>query len=120
MLSVYDLDNEEAVIASVNIRRSSKRGEETLEAIREAVSIVGGRLSYLSRVSKAHDMLGMANHLKTVEKGWLLSRIGLIGDYDDDVVDEVRPFPESTSVDANASILAKMELVLLASLARVC
>lgn len=120
MLSVYDLDNEEAVIASVNIRRSSKRGKETLEAIREAVSIVGGRLSYLSRVSKAHDMLGMANHLKTVEKGWLLSRIGLIRDCDDDVMDEVRTVPESTSVDVNASISAKMELVLLASLARVC
>ena len=120
VLSVYDLDNEEAVIASVNIRRSSKRGKETLEAIREAVSIVGGRLSYLSRVSKARDMLGMANHLKTVEKGWLLSRIGLIRDCDDDVMDEVRTVPESTSVDVNASISAKMELVLLASLARVC
>src|ERR1700753_1544537 len=120
VLSVYDLDNEEAVRASVNIRRSSKRGKETLETIREAVSIVGGRLSYLSRVSKAHDMLGMANHLKTVEKGWLLSRIGLIRDCDDDVMDEVRTVPEPTSVDVNTSISAKMELVLLASLARVC
>ena len=120
VLSVYDLDNEEAVRASVNIRRSSKRRKETLEAIREAVSIVGGRLSYLSRVSKARDMLGMANHLKTVEKGWLLSRIGLIRGCDDDVMDEVRTVPESTSVDINASISAKMELVLLASLARVC
>ena len=120
VLSVYDLDNDEAVRASVNIRRNFKRGKETPETIREAVSIVGGRLSYLSRVSKARDMLGMANHLKTVEKGWLLSRIGLIGDYDDDVVDEARTVPESTSVDVNTSISAKMELVLLASLARVC
>jgi hypothetical protein len=79
VLSVYDLDNKEAIQASMNMRRNSNRGKETIETVREAVSIVGGRLSYLSRVSKARDMLEMANHLKTVERGWLLSRIGLIG-----------------------------------------
>jgi len=88
VLSVYDLDHNEAIQASVNMRRSSNRGKENLETVREAVSIVGGRLSYLSRVSRARDMLGMANHLITVERGWLLSRIGLIQDCDDDVMDE--------------------------------
>src|SRR5579872_1002580 len=90
VLSVYDLDHQEAIRASIRMRHSSKRGKESIETIREAVSIVGGRLSYLNRVSKAQDMLEMANHLKTVEKGWLLSRIGLIQDCDDDVMDEVR------------------------------
>ena len=93
MLSVYDLDNKEAIQASINVRRNSSHGKETLRTVREAVSIVGGRLSYLSRVSKARDMLEMANHLKTVERGWLLSRIGLIRDCDDDVMDEVRVAP---------------------------
>jgi len=98
VLSVYDLDNKEAVQASVNMRRHSTREKENIKTVREAVSIVGGRLSYLSRVSKARDMLEMANHLKTVEKGWLLSRIGLIQDCDDDVMDEVRTIPEPTFV----------------------
>lgn len=93
VLSIYDLSNQEAAQASMNMRRRANRGKGTLETVREAVSIVGGRLSYLSRVSKAHDMLGMANHLKTVEKGWLLSRIGLIQDCDDDVMDEVSIMP---------------------------
>jgi len=98
VLSVYDLDNKEAIQASVNMRRHSTRGKENINTVREAVSIVGGRLSYLSRVSKARDMLEMANHLKTVEKGWLLSRIGLIRDCDDDVMDEVRTIPKPTFV----------------------
>ena len=98
MLSVYDLDNREAIQASVNMRHHSTRGKENIKTVREAVSIVGGRLSYLSRVSKARDMLEMANHLKTVEKGWLLSRIGLIRDCDDDVMDEVRAIPKPTFV----------------------
>lgn len=99
MLSVYDLDNKEAIQASTNMRRNSNREKETLETVREAISIVGGRLSYLSRASKARDMLEMANHLKTVEKGWLLSRIGLIRDCDDDVMDEVKILPEPTFVN---------------------
>ena len=98
MLSVYDLDNKEAVQASMNMRRHSTREKENVETVREAVSIVGGRLSYLSRVSKARDMLQMANHLKTVEKGWLLSRIGLIRDCDDDVMDEVRAILKPTFI----------------------
>jgi len=52
------------------------------------MSLVGGRLSYLNKVSKSRDMLGMAKHLLEVEKAWLLSQIGLIPDCDDDVMDE--------------------------------
>ena len=119
MFSVYDLDNKEAIQASINMRHSSGREKESIETVREAVSIVGGRLSYLSRVSKARNMLEMADHLKTVEKGWLLSRIGLIRDYDDDVVDEARVISELAFVNINVDIIAKMEFMLMASLERV-
>ena len=119
MFSVYDLDNREAIQASINIRRNSGREKESIETVREAVSIVGGRLSYLSRVSKARNMLEMADHLKTVERGWLLSRIGLIRDCDDDVMDEVRVIPELAFVNINVGIIAELEFMLMASLARV-
>ena len=122
MLSIYDLNNEEAIRASVNMRRDSNPGEETISTIREAVSIVGGRLSYLSMVSKAQSMLEMANHLKEVEKEWLLSRIGLIQDCDDDVMDEVSTMlllQRCSLMLNNGWILAKMEFVLLASPERV-
>jgi len=96
VLSVYDLDNKEAIQASINIRRYSTREMETIETVREAVSIVGGRVSYLSRVSKARDMLEMASRLKDVERGWLLSRISLIQGCDGDVLEEVRAIPRPT------------------------
>lgn len=60
------------------------------ESVIKAVSMVGGRLLYLNRVSKARDMVGMAHHMLSIEKAWLLSQIGLIPDCDDDVMDEVR------------------------------
>ena len=119
VLSVYDLDNTEAVQASINMRRSSNHQKESVETVKEAVSIVGGRLSYLSRVSMAWNMLEMADHLKILERGWLMSRIGLIEDYDGEVTDEARIIPQPSLADINARILAKMELMLLVSLARV-
>ena len=119
VFSVYDLDNRETVQASINMRRSSGHEKERIETVREAVSIVGGRLSYLSRVSKARNVLEMADHLKAVEKGWLLSCIGLIRDCDDDVVDEMRVIPELAFVNINVDIIAKMEFMLMASLERV-
>jgi len=61
---------------------------EDHESIQEAVSIVGGRLSYLNKVATSKDALTMANSLLDVEKAWLLSQIGLIQDCDDDVMDE--------------------------------
>ena len=96
--SIYDLDNKEAIQTSINMRRCSRREKETIETVREAVSIVGGRLSHLSMVSNAPDMLEMANRLKTIEKGWLLSRIGLIQRCDGDGLDEVRAIHQSKFV----------------------
>jgi len=116
VFSIHDPDNKEAIQTSIDLRRSSHREKETIETVREAVSIVGGRLSHLRMVSRARDMLEMANHLKTVEKGWLLSRIGLIQDCDSDVLEEVRAIPEPTFVMLNARILAKVEFLLLGPL----
>jgi hypothetical protein len=60
------------------------------ESLTQAISILGGRLAYLNYVSRAHDIVETARHMLAVEKAWLLSRIGLIKDCDDDVMDEVR------------------------------
>ena len=119
VVSVYDLDNTEAIQASINIRRNSGDKKDNIGTVREAVSIIGGRLSHLYTVSKAHDMLEMANHLKSVERGWLLSRIGLIEDFDSDVINEVGTIPQPTFINVNSCILAKVEFLLLAPPARV-
>ncbi|EPQ55089.1 hypothetical protein GLOTRDRAFT_76396 [Gloeophyllum trabeum ATCC 11539] len=88
VLSIYDLDQREALRASTKMRMDAKQPSPGEKVVREALGIIGGRLSYLNKVSRARDMLGAANHLKDVEKAWLLSQIGLIPDCDDDVMDE--------------------------------
>lgn len=88
VLSVYDLGTNESLHAATRIRMNSRRTSAPPEEIKEAISIVGGRLAYLNKVAKAKDMMTMAEHLKSVEKAWLRSQIGLIPDCDDDVMDE--------------------------------
>ncbi|GAA6002799.1 hypothetical protein JCM10207_007688 [Rhodosporidiobolus poonsookiae] len=50
--------------------------------------LIGGRLSFLSKVVKREDMEEAARDLVDEEKEWLHSRLGLIPDHDDDVMDE--------------------------------
>lgn len=72
----------------MRMRRNAGRSKEPLETFSEVVGLVGGRLTYLGKVSKAADMIKHAEHMLAVEKAWLLSQIGLIPDHDDDVMDE--------------------------------
>lgn len=89
VLTVYDLTSEEALGACRRMRRDVSLPMPLEGTLTQAISILGGRLAYLNRVSRAYDMVEMARHLLAVEKGWLLGRIGLIQDCDDDVMDEV-------------------------------
>jgi hypothetical protein len=89
VLTVYDLCEDEAAQASRRMRRSA--GHELLphSIVLKALELVGGRLSYINKVSKAPDMVKAAEQMVKDEKEWMLSEIGLIRDCDDDVMDEV-------------------------------
>ncbi|GAA5845559.1 hypothetical protein JCM3766R1_000781 [Sporobolomyces carnicolor] len=50
--------------------------------------MIGGRLSFLSKVVKSHNLEQSARELVSEYKEWLHSRVGLIPDCDDDVMDE--------------------------------
>jgi len=67
---------------------NARRQMEEASVFKQVISIVGGRLSYLGKTSKAKDMVEHATSMLAVEKAWLLSQIGLIQDCDDDVMDE--------------------------------
>lgn len=88
VVSVYDLNHREALQASLRMRMNAHREVEEIDAFKEVVNIMGGRLSYLGKTCKAKEMMPTAKHLLQVEKAWLLSQIGLIQDHDDDVMDE--------------------------------
>ncbi|KAI0057888.1 hypothetical protein BV25DRAFT_1811633 [Artomyces pyxidatus] len=88
VLTIYDLSADEAQGACQRMRYYTKLPMPSQDTLEEATSIVGGRLAYLNRISRSRDMVEMARHMLAVEKGWLLSQIGLIDDCDDDVMDE--------------------------------
>ncbi|KAH9922046.1 uncharacterized protein B0H18DRAFT_1121075 [Fomitopsis serialis] len=87
VVTVSDLSFKDALRASAQMRLNAKLPTDS-EDLHDAVSIVGGRLSYLAQLSKTANMREHAQHMLDVEKAWLLSLIGLIPDCDDDVMDE--------------------------------
>jgi hypothetical protein len=89
VLSVADLDANASAYALRQMRANlTSKHKDTPEALSEALSIVGGRLSFLNRISKPKGIIETAKQMLTEEKLWLLSQIGLIRDCDDDVMDE--------------------------------
>ena len=70
------------------MRKSAGRPVASPEIFKEVVRLVGGRMTYLGKVTKAPDMVHYAQHMLAIEKAWLLSQIGLIANCDDDVMDE--------------------------------
>ncbi|KAH7102268.1 hypothetical protein BKA62DRAFT_769970 [Auriculariales sp. MPI-PUGE-AT-0066] len=91
-LTIADLTAREAFSALQRLRRTKTVVGEVLEHVlddyHDVIQYTGGRLSLLNKVARSHDMKSSAHDLLTVEKGWLRSRIGLIEDCDDDVMDE--------------------------------
>ena len=99
-LSIYDLNNHEALAAVHRFRHAymhphglggSIHPAERIEddsTIQVALSYIGGRLSLISKICAAGDVVSYAKELVRKEKGWLRSLIGLIPDHDDDVMDE--------------------------------
>ncbi|CDO78235.1 hypothetical protein BN946_scf184608.g5 [Trametes cinnabarina] len=88
VVSVYDLSTKDSLMAAMRMRMNARQSKESLDVLKEVVKIVGGRLTYLGKATKAPDMVAYARHMLAVEKAWLLSQIGLIPDCDDDVMDE--------------------------------
>lgn len=93
VISIYDLSLHDATHATQHMRLSAGRPSAPEDAIRRALMVVGGRLSHINRVARAGDVSVMAAHMLQLEKGWLLSHIGLIPDCDIDALEEVRIYP---------------------------
>ncbi|KAH7883207.1 hypothetical protein F5I97DRAFT_1930780 [Phlebopus sp. FC_14] len=88
VLSIRDLPWTQACHALTHMRITRQKDQPKGEIVKKVISLVGGRLSYLSKVSRSQDMVQGAHEILLWEKAWLLSQIGLIPDCDDDVMDE--------------------------------
>lgn len=89
VLPVTDLPKKQAISA---LRKYRMRyfGEHLPDAALESVyDKVGGRLSFLNRVAKSHDMLRTCELIKESEKKWFLNQCWILGsEMDDDVMDQ--------------------------------
>lgn len=65
-------------------------GERLSEVLLEEIyDRIGGRLAFLSRVAKSHDMIKVCEQIRSMEKSWFLHECGILGqDMDDDVMDQ--------------------------------
>lgn len=110
VVSVYDLSASESIRALRHLRRLNLLGHskgaevevESDEILSQVYERVGGRTSYLAKVSRADDMLGQypgvagvvesnadnveeAENMIEMEKGWLLSKLVQLGQLRDAV-----------------------------------
>lgn len=84
VLSVRDLNLTEAKDFMATSRPSYLAPISSTEST-EVYNLVGGRVGVLGKLLRHEDMIGAARDMIESEKGWLLHRLGLIPDLDDDV-----------------------------------
>ena len=89
VLPITDLPKQQALRA-LRKYRCRYHGEHVDESMLEEVyDRVGGRLSFLNRVAKSHDMLATCDTIKEIEKTWFLNQCWILGEeMDDDVMDQ--------------------------------
>ena len=81
VITVRDLPKPKAMaaLASYRARYFPEKPIETQE-LSDIYDLVGGRINFLSRVAKSHDMHGMAKLILQNEKTWFLNRCGILGE----------------------------------------
>ncbi|KAG8926947.1 hypothetical protein FRC01_008191 [Tulasnella sp. 417] len=98
VISVKDLRGQESLAALRYLRQQHFGKVEDDSVLLEALKTSGGRLSRLNMLSREEDILDATEHMLNNEKGWILTVIGLIPDYDDDVINEQKVCASSWSL----------------------
>lgn len=111
VLTVRDLPKPKAIAALASYRaRYFPEKPIQQEELDEIYDLVGGRINFLSRVAKSHDMHGMAKTILQNEKTWFLNRCGILGEsMDDDVMDQQK-FASCAQVLAKALVDKSKEM----------
>ncbi|CAJ2509347.1 Uu.00g143730.m01.CDS01 [Anthostomella pinea] len=89
VMSITDLPKGQAVAALERYRKRYFGGEVDHSLLEQVYDRVGGRLSFLNRVAKSHNMLATCDRIKEIEKTWFLNQCWILGsEMDDDVMDQ--------------------------------
>lgn len=89
VIPVPDLKKDKALLALQSYRRRYFDEDPPLDVLEKVYEKVGGRLTFLNRLSKSQDMLQTCDDICTEEKTWFLNQCGILGEeMDDDVMDQ--------------------------------
>ncbi|KAK4140447.1 uncharacterized protein C8A04DRAFT_14950 [Dichotomopilus funicola] len=89
VLTILDLPKSQATAALKNYRQRYFHEHPSSEILEQVYDRVGGRLNFLKRVAKSHDMLEACDRIKEMEKTWFLNQCWILGpEMDDDVMDQ--------------------------------
>lgn len=88
VIPVPDLKKDKALQALKNYRKRYFNEDPSSEILEKVYEKVGGRLTFLNRLSKSQDMLQTCDEICNEEKTWFLNQCGILGEpMDDDVMD---------------------------------
>ncbi|KAK6529190.1 hypothetical protein TWF281_008374 [Arthrobotrys megalospora] len=107
LITVQDLPKDMAISALRRYRAKHHAHQDSEGDLERIYQLVGGRLSYLSRVAQAQNMESKANEIIENEERWLLTNCGLLGEGQDDDVNEYSKFASAAMVLCRA--LVEME-----------
>jgi len=89
VLPVTDLPRKDAIDALAKYRKRYFQEDVPGDMLEKIYQRVGGRVSFLNRVARSHDMLGTCERIKEIEKRWFLNQCWILGmEMDDDVMDQ--------------------------------
>jgi len=89
VMPVLDLPKDKSMIALQNYRAKYFNEDPDMDILAKVYDKVGGRLAFLNRVAKSHDMLQTCEHICRQEKTWFLNQCWILGEsMDDDVMDQ--------------------------------
>jgi hypothetical protein len=111
IIKILDLSKPRALEALRNYRAKYKSETNIDPTVLEAVyDMVGGRLSFLSRVAKSNDMLKTSHDICEMEKTWFLNQCWILGaEMDDDVMDQQK-YASAAMVLAKALVDKEKEM----------
>ncbi|KAK3674633.1 hypothetical protein LTR78_005355 [Recurvomyces mirabilis] len=110
IIKILDLSKPRALEALRNYRSKYKNEIPDSKILEQVYDMVGGRLSFLSRVAKSHDMLQTCAEICRMEKTWFLNQCWILGmEMDDDVMDQQK-YASAAMVLAKALVEMETEM----------
>lgn len=110
IIPILDLSKPKAISALRNYRVKYRQESPDTKILEQVYDMVGGRLSFLSRVAKSQDMLRTCTEICRMEKTWFLNKCWILGmEMDDDVMDQQK-YASAAMVLAKALVDREKEM----------